>query len=40
MYAQFKRDTIKTYNYDVLYIIKLVKNKMAMKTKPNLYIFQ
>ena len=29
MYAQFQRDNIKKYNYDVLDIIKLVKNKIS-----------
>ena len=28
MYAQFQRDNITKYNYDVLDIIKLVKNKI------------
>ena len=32
MYAQFQRNNVKKYNYDVLDIIKLVKNKIKCQS--------
>ena len=37
MYAQFQRDNIKKYNYDVLDIIKLVKNKIKCQCHFTVY---